>query len=36
VLSKLHLYIAYKEKKLYVTPAAAPATPASATPAPAH
>lgn len=27
ILSKLHLYIAFKERKLYITPAAAPAAP---------
>jgi predicted aspartyl protease len=43
ILHRFHLYIAYKEKKLYITPAAAPAqaaapapTPAAAAPAPAH
>ncbi|HSZ74199.1 MAG TPA: retropepsin-like aspartic protease, partial [Rhizomicrobium sp.] len=36
-LKHLHVYIAYKEQKLYITPASAPAPAASAPPpAPAH
>jgi hypothetical protein len=31
-LSKLHLYIAFNERKLYITPAGAPATPATVAP----
>jgi len=37
ILKHLHIYIAYKEQKLYITPAAPPALAASAPPpAPAH
>ncbi|HEX4859940.1 MAG TPA: retropepsin-like aspartic protease [Rhizomicrobium sp.] len=43
VLHRFHLYIAYKEKKLYITPASGPAvaaapapSPAAAAPAPVH
>jgi predicted aspartyl protease len=43
ILHRFHLYIAYKEKNLYITPATAPAVaaapapvPAGAAPAPAH
>ncbi len=35
VLRHLHIYIAYKEQKLYITPADTPAPATSATPAPA-
>jgi hypothetical protein len=34
ILSKLHLYIAFSESKIYITPASAPQTaPATAAPA---
>ena len=37
ILHRLHLYVAYKEKKLYITPATLPAVPAPApAPAPVH
>ena len=35
ILHRFHLYIAYKEKKLYITPASGPAVAAAPSPAPA-